>query len=661
MEGLRNMKKNLTSIIIALVVIVLFCTQSVFAETLPKGTFVPTELSAEDEASFNNAMEAAEAENWTIANRYFDTLHQKYPFYPPLIFNAALAKANSGQELAAIAWLHTYLAMVPESDNRAAILEEITRLKKATHNKSVKIFDNLAKSADKIPADKWGNFHDRNNSVDLLVQSVAEAGNIELAVTTKKKYYEQHENEDDRKKATETQKLKGFYARTLADIDKPDEARAILEKDDIDSEAWENVAAAYLRQNKYYKAWDVVVKKNLQNAWPIRYKLQELSLEKNDWAAMEIAWDKFKWFGYELIAEYVKRGEIDKARAIAETDARNMYMYQYLCTQLWLNGDIKLGKEIAKESLARLHKAYDDEGRDKIETEYQFVPFIALSGDFNKAKKLSLTMKQNPFQPTAHAKLHSTMTEILMSQGKLKEAKRMARNATIRKKEKYDPQYHQYTSHMVIAQALLDQGKEREGIKMAMSIKIDPKTGSKGAVNSFLSNIIEKRIERGDSEAALELMEIMKKKDKEYYEKSARTHQLLADIYIKSGDLKKVIKRHEEVVAILVVSNEKTRNEGTSVLIEKTLEKKFKFGVENGELKQEAVDWAILGIMLDHYGDLQKELKRSGKESSTTYDTPANVIKRSLLVPFSIKKILLKIEHLEEGDPIKSISHLVIK
>src|SRR5690348_1882754 len=65
------------------------------------------------EALYNAGVEAAGRQDWRNAIAYFTAAHQRAHLVPKYMYNLGLAHARAGHEVAAIAWLSTYLLAAP--------------------------------------------------------------------------------------------------------------------------------------------------------------------------------------------------------------------------------------------------------------------------------------------------------------------------------------------------------------------------------------------------------------------------------------------------------------------------------------------------------------------------------------------------------------------
>jgi tetratricopeptide (TPR) repeat protein len=89
----------------------------------------------------DKGLAAAQRNDWPAAIEAFAHA-QTYdaPEDPVVLFNLGLANAKAGRDLAALKYLHAYLAVAPNAPNAAAVRKEIAERKKAAREKLTKIF-----------------------------------------------------------------------------------------------------------------------------------------------------------------------------------------------------------------------------------------------------------------------------------------------------------------------------------------------------------------------------------------------------------------------------------------------------------------------------------------------------------------------------------------
>jgi tetratricopeptide (TPR) repeat protein len=87
------------------------------------------QLSQEAREPFNKGMIAVEQNEWLVAIRYFERAQKIGTYAPIVLFNLGLAESKiPNRELRALAWLHAYLVVAPNSSNAEAVREEIASL-----------------------------------------------------------------------------------------------------------------------------------------------------------------------------------------------------------------------------------------------------------------------------------------------------------------------------------------------------------------------------------------------------------------------------------------------------------------------------------------------------------------------------------------------------
>lgn len=131
------------------------------------------------EKAFERGMNAAQAEEYSLAAKYFTEAQAAAPAHPVVLFNLGLAHGKAGHELAGIAWLQAYLASSPKAGNREAVLGEIGRLELQTRQKVDALLDQAAQMVSGITFDSS---YMRDSVVREVAQYSARAGNPKKAV-----------------------------------------------------------------------------------------------------------------------------------------------------------------------------------------------------------------------------------------------------------------------------------------------------------------------------------------------------------------------------------------------------------------------------------------------------------------------------------------------
>ena len=86
-------------------------------------------LSVRTQEAITKGLSAAKQKDWGSAIKYFKQAQEQAPFYPPLLFDLALAYDRAGgKELSSIAWYKAYLILYPEDTNAKQINQRITEL-----------------------------------------------------------------------------------------------------------------------------------------------------------------------------------------------------------------------------------------------------------------------------------------------------------------------------------------------------------------------------------------------------------------------------------------------------------------------------------------------------------------------------------------------------
>jgi hypothetical protein len=134
------------------------------------------------EALYNAGLEAAQREDWRVAIAYFTAAHQRAHLEPRYMYNLGLAHARAGHEVAAIAWLSTFLLAEPNAPNRAAIWNQIAQLEAASQEETGLLWRRAQEGVGVLTA-LPGIDGDGVRAVAYrnLAESAATAGNLTLA------------------------------------------------------------------------------------------------------------------------------------------------------------------------------------------------------------------------------------------------------------------------------------------------------------------------------------------------------------------------------------------------------------------------------------------------------------------------------------------------
>jgi tetratricopeptide (TPR) repeat protein len=131
------------------------------------------------EKAFERGMNAALAEEYGLAAKYFAEAQAAAPAHPVVLFNLGLAHGKAGHELAGIAWLQAYLAGSPQAGNREAVLGEIGRLELQTRQKVDALLDQVGQMVRSVT---FSSPYIRDSMLREAAQHFARAGNPKKAV-----------------------------------------------------------------------------------------------------------------------------------------------------------------------------------------------------------------------------------------------------------------------------------------------------------------------------------------------------------------------------------------------------------------------------------------------------------------------------------------------
>lgn len=104
------------------------------AKPKPAAPTVPPEAAE----AFDRGLEAAQEGQWDAAIEHLTAAQRSAPFASPILLNLGLAHARAGHDLAAIAWLHAYLA-APGARDAEAVRGELGRLKALAEGRASRI------------------------------------------------------------------------------------------------------------------------------------------------------------------------------------------------------------------------------------------------------------------------------------------------------------------------------------------------------------------------------------------------------------------------------------------------------------------------------------------------------------------------------------------
>jgi hypothetical protein len=90
------------------------------------------------------------AQDWPQAVRLFTQAQAETPYDSAVLFNLGFAHARSGHDLPACAWLHAYLAAVPDAANAEAVRTEIALRKASAWKDMMAIFDSARASGKQL-------------------------------------------------------------------------------------------------------------------------------------------------------------------------------------------------------------------------------------------------------------------------------------------------------------------------------------------------------------------------------------------------------------------------------------------------------------------------------------------------------------------------------
>ena len=140
----------------------------------------PKPMDAAAKEPFDKGLIAAQKQEWDLAIKYFSQAQaaDSNSQSPTILFNLGLAHAKAGHEVAAIYWLHAYIAAAPDAPNIDQVKVEIQRLTVATGAKIQKIFQTALAGAAQVRS------KDRDQTFETIAEYEAGSGNLEGALAT---------------------------------------------------------------------------------------------------------------------------------------------------------------------------------------------------------------------------------------------------------------------------------------------------------------------------------------------------------------------------------------------------------------------------------------------------------------------------------------------
>jgi hypothetical protein len=185
------------------------------------------------QAFLEKGQQAAMKGKWSSAIEYSKLAQDRAFFSPQVMYNLAVAQAQSGNELLAAVWFRAYLGAVPDAANAGQVLEEIAGLEKAAAAKAERLFRQAEQLADELPI-KGSSSSDAGRRADAFSSisyhrarsgdfSGAEQDRLRAERTaTNGKTESSYANKED--------SYNSFYASELARVGDADGALVVFEK-----------------------------------------------------------------------------------------------------------------------------------------------------------------------------------------------------------------------------------------------------------------------------------------------------------------------------------------------------------------------------------------------------------------------------------------------
>ena len=148
--------------------------------SVPLVAQAPKPMAAAAKEPFDKGLIAAQQQEWDLAIKYFSQAQAAdvESHSPAILFNLGLAHAKAGHEVAAIYWLHAYLAAAPDAPNSDQVKVEIQRLTVATDAKIQRIFQTALAGAAQCPSEG------RDRALSTIAYYQARSGDLESALAT---------------------------------------------------------------------------------------------------------------------------------------------------------------------------------------------------------------------------------------------------------------------------------------------------------------------------------------------------------------------------------------------------------------------------------------------------------------------------------------------
>src|SRR5467141_597319 len=131
-------------------------------------------LNPNAQAAFDRGVAASDQSDWTRALVEFTEAQKMAPTNPKILYNLGFAHAHLGNQIAAVAWLHAYIAAVPTGSNVPKVQLEIAKLEGIARSEEESIFERAIEAANLLKPDL--NASDLKRLVKLVAGIAGEAG-----------------------------------------------------------------------------------------------------------------------------------------------------------------------------------------------------------------------------------------------------------------------------------------------------------------------------------------------------------------------------------------------------------------------------------------------------------------------------------------------------
>lgn len=479
-----------------------------------------TTLSPEAQQAFDRGLAAAKQQEWGLAARYFTEAQTAAPEASPVLYNLGLAHAKAGHELAAIAWLHAYLAADPQLTNAAAIHAEIERLKSSARGKMTNIFQELATTIRGM---------EDASSQQMELQSLAlyeaMAGEVEAAIMLKPK-----RTPDDDVESSAWRSYAGALI-TAGDLAGSEEALAHVQAPAARDDVWRDLVSYHLvRRNtdearraaeqmqdpakraEALKQVRITVLTNIIETNAVRGEVDLVPVEELLTLETEVqqvdqlasAAEQHAKHGHLEAARPLLQRALQRAQQLSNADDKLAALREVMYAQLTC-GELKNAKATATELLA-ITPSYVQNYLGDIAAAH------TLLGNAKAAQGSLDRIAYNSFMPNGKDYAYGKVAFVQAMTGNLKDAKQTAQRAARefvsfkQQRKSGKPPTHQLSGwcESRIAEALIAQGKLPAALEILRQSQI-----KWAPFHAGMNQLVDAHLVHGELAAAAEAVGIL--------------------------------------------------------------------------------------------------------------------------------------------------------